>query len=61
MKYDFDHEVQRFGTYSMKFDDPGYFQAIAPGIRLDKDTVRLLLADMDFKAAPAIVQAMLWV
>ena len=58
MKYDFDHEVQRFGTYSMKFDDPGYFRAIVPEIRLDKDTVRLLLADMDFKAAPAIVQAM---
>ena len=58
MKYDFDHEAPRFGTYSMKYDDNGYFEAMAPGIRLDEDTIRIFLADMDFRAAPAIVAAM---
>lgn len=58
MKYDFDHVISRFGTYSMKWDDNGYIEAVAPGIRLDKDTIRLMVADMDFQTAPAIVQAM---
>lgn len=58
MKFDFDHAVDRGGTYSMKYDDPGYFFKRAPGIRLDKDTIRLMLADMDFQCAPAITQAM---
>lgn len=58
MKFDFDHTVERTNTYSMKYDDPGYFRAMAPGIRLDEDTIRIFLADMDFKTAPAIVEAM---
>ena len=58
MKYDFDCEVDRLNTYSMKWDDPGFFQAMAPGIRLDQDTIRLMIADMDFRCAPAIVAAM---
>ena len=28
MKYDFDHEVLRFGTYSMKWDDDAFFKDI---------------------------------
>ena len=58
MKYDFDHELRRFGTYSMKWDDDAFFKAITPNLRLDKDTIRLNLADMDFRTAPAIVRAM---
>ncbi len=58
MKFDFEHTLDRTNTYSMKYDDPGYFRAIAPGIRLDEDTIRIFLADMDFKTAPAIVEAM---
>ncbi len=58
MKFDFEHTMDRTNTYSMKYDDPGYFRAIAPGIRLDEDTIRIFLADMDFKTAPAIVEAM---
>lgn len=56
--YDFDKEVNRFGTYSMKYDDDMYFRRMAPQIRLDKDTIRMLLADMDFQCAPAITKAM---
>lgn len=58
MQFDFDHEAQRGGTYSMKYDDEGYFRKLAPGIRLDGDTIRLMLADMDFRCAPAITRAM---
>ena len=58
MKYDFDHELRRFGTYSMKWDDDAFFKAITPNLRLDKDTIRLNLADMDFRTAPAVVKAM---
>lgn len=58
MKYDFDTPVQRFGTYSMKWDDDDFFRIITPNIRLDKDTIRLNLADMDFRCAPAIAKAM---
>lgn len=58
MKYDFDHELRRFGTYSMKWDDDAFFKILSPNIRLDQDTIRLNLADMDFRTAPAIVKAM---
>lgn len=58
MKYDFDHAIPRAGTYSMKYEDEGYFLKRAPGIRLDNDTIRLHLADMDFPCAPAITRAM---
>lgn len=58
MKFDFDHGVNRKGTYSMKYDDPAYFRRLAPGIRLDEGTIRLMLADMDFPCAPAITRAL---
>ena len=58
MTYDFDRILNRFGTYSMKYDDDAYFRRFAPQIRLDHDTIRLMLADMDFPCAPAITQAM---
>lgn len=58
MKFDFDHPVDRTNTYTMKYDDELYFRRMAPGIRLDKDTIRLMLADMDFQCAPAITAAM---
>lgn len=58
MQFDFDHELNRIGTHSMKYDDDGYFRRLAPNIRLDQDTIRLLLADMDFQCAPAITKAM---
>ncbi len=58
MKYDFDHELCRFGTYSMKWDDDAFFKVITPNLRLDRDTIRLNLADMDFRTAPAVVRAM---
>ena len=58
MNYNFDKIIDRTGTYTMKYDDSDYFRRIAPSIRLDQDTIRLLLADMDFQCAPAITEAM---
>lgn len=58
MQYDFDHELQRFGTYSTKWDDDAFFKILTPNLRLDRDTIRLNLADMDFRCAPAIAKAM---
>lgn len=58
MKFDFDRAVDRTNTYTMKYDDELYFRRMAPNIRLDKDTIRLLLADMDFRCAPAITAAL---
>lgn len=58
MQYDFDHTLDRFGTFSMKWDDDAFFKIITPNLRLDKDTIRLNLADMDFRTAPAVIQAM---
>lgn len=58
MDYDFEHAVQRKGTYSMKYDDAVFFSERAPGVRLDDNTIRLMLADMDFPCAPAITKAL---
>lgn len=58
MNFDFDKAINRRCTYSMKYDDDGYFDQVAPGIRLDEDSIRLMIADTDFQCAPAITKAM---
>lgn len=45
MKYDFDSVVDRKGTYSIKWE-------VEPG------ELPMWVADMDFKTAPAIIEAM---
>ena len=46
MKYDFDELVERRGTGCVKWDESKY-----------PDVIPLWVADMDFKAAPAILEA----
>lgn len=46
MKYDFDTPVNREGTFSLKWDAAG------------PDTLPMWVADMDFKTAPAITEAL---
>lgn len=58
MTYDFDKAIDRHGTYSMKYDDDGYFHAMSSDIYLDQNTLRLMIADTDFQCAPAITKAM---
>ncbi len=58
MEYNFDKALNRSGTYSMKYDDDGYFKRLVPEIRLDQDSLRLMIADMDFQGPPAVIKAM---
>jgi len=58
VEYNFDTVIKRYGTYTLKYDDEVYFRKLAPNIRLDHETIRLLLADMDFQCAPAITNAL---
>lgn len=58
MKYHFDEEIDRRGTCSLKWDYPEFFYARHPGCRMDEDTIRLQIADMDFACAPAIERAL---
>lgn len=58
MDFNFDQVTDRQGTYSMKYDDDGYFDRLVPGIRLDDDSIRLMIADTDFRCAPSITRAM---
>ncbi len=50
MKYDFDTPVNRFGTYSAKWD--GSAARYKPGF------IPLFVADMDLKCAPQIIKAL---
>lgn len=49
-KYSFDEVVERRGTHSLKWD-------FAPSLSGSQTLLPLWVADMDFKAAPAIVEA----
>ena len=55
MKYDFDELIERRGTGCVKWDEeaPGQTEGQIPS----EDIIPLWVADMDFKAAPAILEA----
>lgn len=55
-RYDFDELVDRRGTGCVKWDERPRIGASA-GIRPSLDVIPLWVADMDFKAAPAIQEA----
>lgn len=55
-RYDFDELVERRGTGCVKWDERPQMGASA-GIRPSLDVIPLWVADMDFKAAPAIQEA----
>lgn len=56
MRYNFDEQVKRLGTGCVKWDTP--IETKATGTTsLPKDIIPLWVADMDFKAAPAIQEA----
>lgn len=56
--FDFDEVIDRRGTCSMKWDDDGFFRRMSPEIRLDQETVRIMLADTDFRCPPAVTKAL---
>jgi cystathionine beta-lyase len=59
MKYDFDKVVERHNTYSMKWDGGEFFKkTMGADVRWDKDTIPMMVADMDFACPPALKAAM---
>jgi len=52
MKYDFDELIDRSGTSCVKWDEMP-----EAGVNPSLDLIPLWVADMDFKAAPAILEA----
>ena len=56
-KYNFDEIVNREITYSSKWAREGWTKQIYGG-QLPEDRICLHVADMDFKCAPKIVEAM---
>lgn len=56
MKYNFDEIINRKNTCSMKYDDNDFFLKMDHHLRLDKNTIRMMLADTDFRCAPMITK-----
>ena len=57
MKYDFDELIERRGTDCVKWDERPRVGEHSSGMMLSDDVIPLWVADMDFKAAPAILEA----
>ena len=57
MKYDFDELIERRGTDCVKWDARPRVGEHSSGMTLSDDVIPLWVADMDFKAAPAILEA----
>ena len=57
MKYNFDELVERRGTNCVKWDERPQVGERCSGMSLSADVIPLWVADMDFKAAPAILEA----
>lgn len=59
MKYDFDELIERRGTGCVKWDERPQVGEHSLGIAPSDDVIPLWVADMDFKAAPAIQEAII--
>ncbi|MCR5579809.1 MAG: pyridoxal phosphate-dependent aminotransferase [Prevotella sp.] len=57
MKYDFDELIERHGTDCVKWDERPRVGEHSSGMVPSADVIPLWVADMDFKAAPAILEA----
>lgn len=57
MKYNFDELIERRGTNCVKWDERPQVGERSSGMSPSADVIPLWVADMDFKAAPAILEA----
>ena len=57
MKYNFDELVERRGTNCVKWDERPQVGERSSGMSLSADVIPLWVADMDFRVAPAIFEA----
>lgn len=58
MKYDFDEVIDRHGTFSMKWDCRDFHVMLGLTERFDEDTIPIHTADMDFRCAKPIQEAL---
>lgn len=58
MKYDFDQVIDRHHTFSMKWDGGEQIKEMGLSERFDEDTIAIFTADMDFRCAQPIIDAM---
>ncbi|MCB7305573.1 pyridoxal phosphate-dependent aminotransferase [Bariatricus massiliensis] len=58
MKYDFDQVIDRHNTNSMKWDCGEMIKEFGVDIDFDEDTIAIFTADMDFRCAQPIIDAM---
>jgi cysteine-S-conjugate beta-lyase len=58
VKYDFDEVVDRKGTFSMKWDYAEFLKTYGITERFDADTIPVHIADMDFRCAQPISDAL---
>ncbi len=58
MKYDFDEVIDRHNTFSMKWDCRGFHVTLGLTERFDEDTIPIHTADMDFRCAKPIQDAL---
>lgn len=57
MKYDFDRIINRAGTQAEKWDAPNFLLENNITQRIDKDTIPMFVADMDFESPEPVVRA----
>lgn len=55
MQYDFDQVIDRRGTYAVKW---GGAQLFGPNVHFNKDTIPMMIADMDLKCPQPVIDAM---
>ncbi len=58
MKYDFDTPLQRQGSGCVKWDEKPPFQKNGQAQETAKNIIPMWVADMDFRTAPAIIEAL---
>jgi cysteine-S-conjugate beta-lyase len=58
VKYNFDEIIERKGTFSMKWDYAEFLKTLGITERFDEDTIPVHTADMDFRCAQPISDAL---
>lgn len=58
MKYDFDKVIDRHGTYSSKWDGMQNRKNRVQNIRVDENTIPMMVADMDLQSPQPVIEAM---
>lgn len=58
MKYDFDKVIDRHGTYSSKWDGIENMKNRVKNVKIDENTIPMMVADMDLQSPQPVIDAM---